>query len=64
MGFYYYLQTEENDEDFSSTMSAFGIEFKKVSVVIFDKKYSFVEVNRRQIPHDFFKFNVSPFYNF
>jgi len=64
MGFYYYLQTEENDEDFSSIMTTFCVEFKKVSVVIFDKKYSFVEVNRRQIPHDFFKFNVSPFYNF
>ncbi len=64
MGFYYYLQTEENDEDFSSIMTTFGVEFKKVSVVIFDKKYSFVEVNSRQIPHDFFKFNVSPFYNF
>jgi len=64
MGFYYYLQTEENDEDFSSIMNTFGVEFKKVSVVIFDKKYSFVEVNRRQKPHDFFKFNVSPFYVF
>lgn len=42
MNIYYYLHSEKNDEQFQKIMDLMGVKYSKSIEYIFDKQYSFI----------------------